>query len=419
MPKPTTAEINVRLYPWYAAIFHAHFWMPVFFLYFLRHMELADVLRLEAIYYAGVVLLEVPSGYFSDRFGRRPTLLIANASLLAACLTFLLGNDFATFAMAQVLLAAGLAFNSGTDTSLHYDSLASLGREDEFGDREAIVARNSILASGLAGLAGGAAGMLGLRVAYALSALAAVAGLGIVLAMRKPQRQSKRLVAAGPVDQFRICGQLLRQPLLAWLFAFYVVMTVLNHLPYEFYQPYIDLATADRLLPGESTTLATGIHVALVMVIAAWFARRSIRLRDRFGLGAVLLSATALQTAIILAMGCVLHPLIVLLVLARSVPRALMTAPINAAVAPRASQGQRATFLSIQSLAGRLAFSGWLLALSWLPASSGDGRWMVISNQLLISGGIGIAALLALAITWRHVACRTSVQKSVPDPSGS
>ena len=403
MRDSASPAINVRLYPWYAAIFHAHFWMPVFFLYFLRHMELADVLRLEAIYYAGVVLLEVPSGYFSDRFGRRLTLLIANGSLLAAYLTFFFGSDFATFAVAQVLLAAGLAFNSGTDTSLHYDSLASIRREGEFDDREAIVARNSILASGLAGLVGGAAGVLDLRFAYALSALAAVVGLGIVLAMREPRSHEKRLVVAGPIDQFKTCGKLLRQPLLAWLFAFYVVMTVLNHVPYEFYQPYIDLAMADRLPLGDGTTLATGIHVAVVMVIAAWFARRSIRLRDRFGLGSVLLLATVLQTIIILAMGLVLNPLIILLVLARSVPRALMTAPINAAIAPRVSQGQRATCLSIQSLAGRLAFSGWLLILSLIPASNGDGGWAGISNKLLISGAFGVAALLALAITWRRV----------------
>jgi MFS family permease len=38
---------------------------------------MSRVLRLEAIYYIAVVILEVPSGYFSDRFGRRQTLLIA------------------------------------------------------------------------------------------------------------------------------------------------------------------------------------------------------------------------------------------------------------------------------------------------------------------------------------------------------
>ena len=177
---------NVRLYPWYALSFNAYFWMPVYVLYFLQHMPLATVLRLEAIYYLGVVVLEVPSGYFSDRFGRRPTLLLASLFLLFAYLLFFLGDSFGVFAIAQILLAAGLAFNSGTDTSLHYDSLASMGREAEYDQREAVASRNMLLASGLAGLLGGAVAMAGLRYAYLLSAAAALASLGIAIAMREP-----------------------------------------------------------------------------------------------------------------------------------------------------------------------------------------------------------------------------------------
>ena len=66
--KDRAVERTIRLYPWYALTFNAYFWTPVFVLYFLRHMPLAEVLRLEAIYYLGVVLLEVrpwsPTGAF-------------------------------------------------------------------------------------------------------------------------------------------------------------------------------------------------------------------------------------------------------------------------------------------------------------------------------------------------------------------
>ncbi len=394
---------NVTLYPWYAAVFNAYFWMPVFFLYFLQHMDLADVLRLESIYYLAVVLLEVPSGYFSDRFGRRPTLLIASAALLGAYLTFFLGHSFGAFAVAQVLLAAGLAFNSGTDTSLHFDSLAALGREGEFDAREAAVARNSILASGLAALVGGAVGVFDLRYAYLLSGLAALASFAIVLVMREPISHKQIPVTEGPVRQIKACGRLLHNPLLAWVFAFYVLMTVLNHVPYEFYQPYIDLALAERLPLGNGTALGLGIHVGITMVIAAWFASRSIRVRNRIGLGGVLLSATILQTLIILVMGLILHPLVIALVLFRTVPRALMTAPINAAIAPRVERAQRATFLSIQSLVGRLAFSGYLIVLSLIPAATGNDRGAAMSTQLLISAGVGLAGLIILGISLRWV----------------
>ena len=76
-------ERNVRLYPLYQAFFNAYFWLPVFFLYFSKHFSLAQVLQLEAIYYLAVVSLEVPSGYFSDVIGRRPTLLTSSSNVIA------------------------------------------------------------------------------------------------------------------------------------------------------------------------------------------------------------------------------------------------------------------------------------------------------------------------------------------------
>ncbi len=135
---PERLQRNVELYPWYVGFFNAFFWMPVFFLFFNEHVSLSEVLQLEAVYYAAVVALEVPSGYFSDKVGRRPTLIISSTALLAAYVLFFFGSTFIVFAAAQALLAMGIAFNSGTDASFHYDSLVALGREDEFDQREAI-----------------------------------------------------------------------------------------------------------------------------------------------------------------------------------------------------------------------------------------------------------------------------------------
>lgn len=397
----TGSSRNLDLYPWYAAVFNAHFWMPVFFLYFLERMDFASVLRLEAVYYFGVVLLEVPSGYFSDRFGRRRTLLLACAALLIACGLFFFGRSFGVLAAGQLCLAAGLAFNSGTDTSLHYDSLAALGREEEFDRREAVVARNVTLATGVAAIAGGAVALAGLRFAYLLSAGAAAVALVLVVLMSEPESHEKTQLPPSPLEQAAACGRLLREPVLAWVSAFFVLMTVLNHVPYEFYQPYLGLTLADLGSSSLETPLATGLHVGGAMLVAAWFAGRSIRLRDRLGLRGVLLSAAALQTLVIAVMGLVLHPAVAVLLLLRSVPKALMGAPINAAVAPRVGRGQRATFLSLQSLAGRLAFSGFLMLLSVVPGADGADPWPQMSRQLLLAGAVGLTGVLALAC-WRR-----------------
>ena len=392
----------MRLYPWYAAALNAYFWLPVFFLYFLQHMSLSDVLRLEAIYYLAVVVLEVPSGYLSDRFGRRRTLVIANVALLAAHLVFFFGNSFETFAVAQVLLAAGLAANSGTDTSMHFDSLAAAGYAEEFDAREAQVARNALLATGLAGLVGGAVALVELRYAYALSAAAAAVGLGLVLAMREPTDHAQHEPGLHPIRQLVSTAALLRDRTLAWVFGFFVLMTVLNHVPYEFYQPYLDLALMEYGSLGlgltDKTPVVAGLHVGFVMILASWVARRSIKLRDAIGLGPTLLTACAIQIVVITLMGIGLHPVIVGLMLLRSVPRALMRAPINSVVTPRVDQAHRATFLSLQSLAGRLAFSGWLLVLSVFPALK-PTDWPSLSGKLLASAGLGMAGFVLISMT--------------------
>jgi hypothetical protein len=136
------------------------------------------------------------------------------------------------------------------------------------------------------------------------------------------------------------------------------------------------------------------------MLLGALVAARSIRVRDALGLGPTLLSAAGLQLIVIAAMGLVLHPLIVLLALARSCPRALMTAPINAAVAPRVPQQQRATYLSLVSLGGRLAFGGALVLLSLLTFGR-QTDWQRISFLLCVSAAAGLVPLALLVLSVR------------------
>jgi MFS family permease len=410
-------ERNARLYPWYAALFNAFFWMPVFFLYFGAHLSLSRVLQLEGIYYAAVVVLEVPSGYFSDRIGRKTTLVVSSVLLVAAYVLFFSSSGFAAFAVAQVLLAAGIAFNSGTDTSFHYGSLVALDRGAEYEQREAIVARNALLATGLAALIGGAAASVDLSYAYALSALAAVGTLGVAVTFAEPEHKTSD-AAARFVRQIANCLAHLKQPALAWLFGFAVLAVVINHVPYEFYQPYLDalvqldglvsmdgLVQLDGLVPVDfagHTPLAAGLHMALATLIGAWVAGHSARIDAHIGTGPTLLLAALLQVLIIAAMASALHVAIVALILLRGVPGGLYKAPLLAAVTPRIPEAERATYLSIQSLAGRLGFAILLAALALRAGGVSATDWPQLSELLQICAIVGAAGLLTLgASLWR------------------
>lgn len=388
-------ERTVRLYPCYAFLSNTYFWMPVFILFFLTYLPLEQVLLLEATYYAAVVLLEVPSGYFSDHVGRRPTLIISTLALVAAYGLFFTSSSFFPFAMAQILLAVGFSFNSGTDTSLHFDALAALGREDEYGPREAMISKLGFYAGALGALGGGIFALYELRIAYLLSLIAAAGAFLIVLAMKEPATLEKKLLPPGGffAQTFRV-ATCIKHPVIGYVFAFYVLMTILNHVPYEFYQPYIEQLLFTAKVDSGLTPLLTGLHVALAMFIASWFAGRSIRLRDRIGLRGVFLLAAGLQTLLIGSMALATSWIVAVLLLSRSIPRALMTAPINAAVAPLFEKEQRATYFSLQSLAGRLAFSMVLVLFS-----TATGLWPgdPMKLSLAIGGLLGALGVVVLA----------------------
>ncbi len=392
-----TLERNLRLYPWYAACYNAFFWMPVFFLYFSEHLALDRVLWLESLYYAAVVILEIPSGYLSDAVGRRTTLVTSSICLVGAYALFWIGTDLTTFALAQTGLAAGIAFHSGTGTAFHYDSLAALGREDTYEERESIVARNALVATGGAALLGGLAASFELRYAYGLSALVAVATLIVTMAFVEPEVQSDD-EALRFDRQLIACLEHLKRPALLWLFAFAVVMTVLNHVPYEFYQPYLDQLGAQWQC-DEQTPLATGLHMSITTLLGAWVARQSVALDEAIGTGPTLLCATALQTIVIAIMGSVLHVLVAVVILMRALPRGIARAPMRAAIVPRIPETQRATYWSLQSLVGRLGFSGVLLGLGYLVGASSPESWDTLSYLLQIGAALGGISLLVLLVS--------------------
>ena len=135
--------------------------------------------------------------------------------------------------------------------------------------------------------------------------------------------------------------------------------------------------------------------MAAATFVAAWFARRSARVTEHIGIQRVLLAAATIQLFIIGVMGLILHPVVLLLVLFRGVPSGLSRAPLNAAVTPRVPKRQRATYLSIQSLVGRLVFSMFLIGLSNAVVAP-VGTWPVLSSLLLrsvIVAGFGLVLL--------------------------
>src|SRR5262249_34875219 len=83
-----------------------------------RHLSAALVATVLAAGDFALLLLEVPTGWFADRFGHRLSLIVGSAAQVLGMLACWLGRGVPAFVAASVLVAAGDAFRSGADQAL-------------------------------------------------------------------------------------------------------------------------------------------------------------------------------------------------------------------------------------------------------------------------------------------------------------
>lgn len=106
--------------------------LPIIVLFWQENgLSLAQVFILQAVYAATIVLLEIPSGYLSDAWSRKKTLIIASIFCLLAVLLYSVSTRFLTFLLGEIAYGIGTSFFSGTTDAITYDTLLELHREKE------------------------------------------------------------------------------------------------------------------------------------------------------------------------------------------------------------------------------------------------------------------------------------------------
>lgn len=372
--------------------------MPVFFLYFSESVSLDQAIELGAIYYMAVVLFEVPSGYLSDRAGRKTTLLAAAILAALSYAVFLAASTFIWFALAQVLLAGAIAFQSGSDSSLLFDSLITLNRQQEYEMHEARGQQYAMTALAISVVAGGALGSVNLKLPYLLAFAAAIVSILLCLRLSEPRRSDGSLIQPF-AQQIATAIKTMNQPVLVWVLFFYVAGYSLQHIPYEFYQPYIALLNQsgmDHLLSNYDSALVSGIVIGLSMLGGALGATASRSLSKRFGAPNMLIAGIAAQSLIIAILAIVLHPLVLLVIVFRNFSMSMTHAPMHGLIAPRVASAQRATYLSLQSLLGRLMFSCLLFVIADMSGQSLN--WLTLSWIFTVSALAGAAVVCLLLL---------------------
>ncbi len=386
---------NLKLYPLFFILFRSYAWASIFFLYFLKHLPIEQVLQLEAIYYLAVVVLEVPSGYFSDRIGRKPTLVIATVFQALTYALFFWGDNFAVLSLAQVCFAFSFAFVSGTDQSFYYESVKLTKHKNNYGQMEASLMKKSMWFRAFSQLMAGFLGIYAIEYGYGLSFVLSVMALLLVLQFKEVSVNKKSKV--GFLSQIQLCFNYWKVPKLLWVTIFIFFFTICTHFPYEYFQKYIDLLDIFKNANFNETPLFTGAVASLAIFIASFFAGSSITLKNKIGFTNVIILTFILITLILFGMSYFLSSWVLFLILMRSIPSAISRSPIVAEISPLIKDSERATFMSINSLIGRFGYGMVLLGLSNF-VNVEQTNWVTLSSLLKVGFYISVTGLVSLLV---------------------
>lgn len=95
-------------------------------------LNLQQVFILQGIFTLISVIFEIPSGYASDKWGRKSTCMVAGITSFIGIYFYAISTSFTMFLIGDVFLGIGMSFYSGTLEALTFDTLLELKKTDSY-----------------------------------------------------------------------------------------------------------------------------------------------------------------------------------------------------------------------------------------------------------------------------------------------
>lgn len=345
-------EDNVRKMKVLTGLQNATSITPVLVVYLAsKGVSLADVLWLQALFSVAMLVLEVPSGYLSDRWGRKPTLVTGSVCGLAGVVVYMLGTSMWQFVIAELFLAALFAFHSGTNDALTRESLAAVGRENEYRSVKRSQDVYFFGSQAISAILGGLIATFSLQGVFVVEMLAFAGALVVTLTLVEPKRHIAQ-EAEEMQSMMQVFFDTIGRPTpLRNIIVISSAISLMTLTLFWFTQPYQQQVDFPLELYGVTHAIALIGAILMGKVVA--------RLEGRVGDYTLLATVAGLVTGSFLLLSFSSTWLgVIWLVVGRSLwgsVRPIVSDLINQMVV---SNSVRATVLSVQSFLTRLLFAG-------------------------------------------------------------
>ncbi|QGQ98920.1 MFS transporter [Paenibacillus psychroresistens] len=172
-----------------------------------KGFTLAEIALIESAYHCVIFLLEIPTGYIADRYGRRTSLFLAQLAGIGSASFLLWGDQGYTIIIGFMLGALVGTLQSGATSAMIYETLLELGKEATYKKQNSILLAVGLVAMSLSGMTGGVLSDINWGWVYGGKIMLHLLTLGIVLLLFEPALH-KDSSAAGKRTAFSLGHQI-------------------------------------------------------------------------------------------------------------------------------------------------------------------------------------------------------------------
>jgi len=354
-------------------------------------MSMTQIMVLQAIFGIIVALFEFGGGYVADRIGYRRSLMFGLTTMALGWSIYVVSEHFYQAVMAEVIIAIGVTFVSGTDRALIYESLRSINQEHLYTKWVGRSVFTGQFAEGSAALIAGAIYAYWSRLPFILEVVAL--GTAAVLAFFLTERLHQHDDQQGHFESIKAIFSLVfvQLPTLRWVMLLACTLGLSSFYPVWLISLYAKDSGVD--------TLYLGLLWALANYLVAFGALMSHQIERTFTLNVVIFGCIVMvlmgYTGLALSNAWWGFAFYYLLTLMRGINGPILEHQINQQIPPH----HRSAILSIKSLVirGVFACTGPLIGI--LVDQQGFHRAFMVL-------GVMIGALLIVLMILRYRSAR-------------
>lgn len=318
---------------------------PIVAIYYLKYgLTMKDLFMIQAVSSIMIAVFEIPTGYISDKFGRKNSLFWGLIISLTGFI--IIGNSFgfSGFLVGEMLLGLGVTFISGSDSAILYETFAQMGQAEDYPKAEAKFQSLHHFGEFSGAVLGGIIAAYSLRATYAFRSLFILVAVVVAYKLIEPssshESKTKPMIWTSAITHTKNLWYIFG--ISSLIFAFMII-------GFWFVQP---------LLKAEAVPIiAFGLVFAVLKLVSFISARYSASIKDK-----IKTSGTIALMIILISLGYTgmwffEGYIRLLFIIPFYLVGGLYMPIMNTALNGRINSKSRATVLSINNLFGRFVFS--------------------------------------------------------------